>query len=243
MDEFNAREMGRKYQGTLAKIKLIDSEEERLVYFHEFEYGETPSVVADTYDNPTELSKIIFNMANHSMKRYDLDEFRVLPSPIAKVFDNGGITKFYMRNPNRQWQRGVCNGNSYITIPIKEFIDLVVPNGGKIRCLNPYNHNGYTFDSLANLFFDNSAKTFHNAIKEIDELNLMSRCINDKYFLTLFPHKDKQYILFRGDIAVAFYNKDKNEFILIKELYRQELFDFVRRNNIYSPIRTEHGNK
>jgi hypothetical protein len=165
--------------------------------------------------------------------RIPLRDVQVLPIPYIKVFDDGGTTHIYRRSPQRQWTRGISRNNSVFNTPLQAVLgNLHHDEVHMMRGLHTSaEHN------IFNLFTNNVAGSLDQAIEDIDKYTLLSRAINDKYFISLKPDNDNEYILYRLSQAVAFYKKNENVFTLVNDVYRQELEDFCKRNRIYSDIR------
>lgn len=235
MDAFTAKETSKKYNHTFCNVFLKDQEKILPVYFERFNIGEgsQPSSAIMTFATFTNEHNKILGVSHNQQWQLNLNEFKILNAPYRKVFDCNGMTRVYTRNPQRQWQRGVTGGNSSFASPLNSIYQM-------LRSSKKYHVTDDRFrtniGTLNGLLTDCFAGSLTAALFEIDKYKLLSRSINDKYFISLFPCNEKQYVLFRFHIPIAYYNRDKDRFTLINELYMQELQDFCRRNNIYSQI-------
>jgi hypothetical protein len=237
MDSFNSREIAKKFSHCFANILIKDTKEIRPVFFEQFSYDDEsriPSVVLQNVVKPAIERDGILGVFDTVQSREPMNTFKILETPHAKVFDYKGISFVYRRSPARQWMKGITSGNSSIHSPVAEMTASLDTKVYAIK--NSRFDQGVS--AYASLLMDNYAGSLAKALSDIDEHKLISRSINNKYFISLFPNKEKQYVLFRMAIPLAYYNRDSNTFTIINELYKQEVHDFCYRNRIYSIIRT-----
>jgi hypothetical protein len=145
----------------------------------------------------------------------------------------------FTRTPARQWQKGICTANSNFKLVLDRFIQKVPKETTlKWQERNSFNSFDYTFDFIKELFREAPYPLFKEAIKILDEdSSQVSKTLSKTYFIALCPILKTPYILFRNTIPVAFYSKENDEFVLIKDIYEQEIRDFIFRNSLNSNIR------
>jgi hypothetical protein len=240
MDELTAIEIGKKYRGTQGVIRvkgegvsfpvtfgdLIQSPDDNLFYFR-----------MDRNINTRTKENVILGLGlTFSPRTIPLHKIEILPMPDRQVFDYSGITYVYSRYPNRQYQKGVCQGNTQVDSPVYRILQEALQQQTSSYEVMPYQPEKISLTMLFNLFEPVYPNSFGEALQEIQQFNLLSRTLNKDYFISLFPNEEKQYLLFRLNIPVAYYNKDKDVFTVIEKLYEQELKDFCHRQNLHSRI-------
>lgn len=237
MNIFYAKEFQKQYSGTWTSVQLYTGERLPAVIHGVHlvdEHDGISTVKLELFRNKNELEDIL-SMGHGENVELGLNDFHVLPPPNNQVFDAGGISHVYKRSPNRQWARGVCRNNATFTNPYSDLYDYVDRN--KVMWSKGF---GLSADNnIRNLLIPNVAGSLHKAIEQIELHKLISRCINDKYFVGLIPNKDDAYMLYRMQIPIATYTPKNSLFVIENEIYRQELEDFCKRNHLYVDIRNK----
>jgi hypothetical protein len=240
MDELTAKEIGKKYSHTYALVLARGWKTPMPAYLDNFHQNEDDNLFYfDVYTVTklrTKQEMLLGSNINTVSGRIELHQLTIYPMPDRQVFDYGGCSYVYSRFPNRQYQKGLCNSNTIMKSPVHTIVDETLPQRTSSYKVEGRKSIKVGFAEIFNLLSTNYANTFNEAVKDITEFSLMSRCINSEYFVSLFPDKYKQYILFRLDVPIAFYNKDSDTFKLISSLYYQEISDFCRRQYINSKI-------
>jgi hypothetical protein len=236
MDEVNAREISKKYTHTVAAILDKDKNVVRVVWFDNFTKNSNEEWVAffDVLDKVAEDNTLLGVRKNHKYS-LPLHRFTILPMPDKQVFDWNGVTLIYERMPKRQWQKGVCSGNTRISCPYFESLLELLPRTNYFqRTDNP--RIRYDLPTLQFLFETNHADSVQSAVADIEKYGLISRTLSNTYYLSLFPSETKPYVLFRFDIPVAWYNNKSDTFTVVNKVYHQEVMDFCNRSNLKSRI-------
>lgn len=231
MDSNTARELSRKFNHTVSMIEDRDLDLIYPVFFDGFSTNEDGihyCVVLHHKEHLNPNSPLV--SSTKLLHRFDM-----LPMPDKQVFDSQGETRIYERFPNRQWQKGVCAGNTKLSSVISQAIVESLPRASWFE-VKGRSKFSYDLSSLFNLFVPSYPKDFMEAIKEIKAKKLMSRALNKSYFLSLFPNEETQFVLYRFDVPVAYYNEGKDSFKLISKMYRQEIIDFCSRQQLDSKI-------
>lgn len=235
MDLFHAKEFAKHYSHSWIPVRLPDGV--FVAYVNSIDLSDdeegTNYARMKLFKNSKEEEINIMGRVKGNDVRIPLRDVFVLPIPYTKVFDDGGTTHVYRRSPQRQWTRGISRNNSVFTTPVQTVIGHI--DNAEVRVMR--NLHTSAEHNIFNLFTNNVAGSLEQAIADIDKYTLLSRAINDKYFIALKPDTDNDYVLYRLSQAVAFYNKNENAFTLLNDIYRQELEDFCKRNRIYSDIR------
>jgi hypothetical protein len=239
MDELTAREIGRKYANTAGLILRKGENKPTPVWFGELGQNNDETFFMQVYTNinKRDREQVILG-TNLELKSTNtpLHTFTILPMPDRQVFDFEGVSYVYARYPQRQFRKGVCHDNAVIGSPIHRIVDeSLKPKTSTYEVLGR-RPSRLSLKDMYNLFDPCYASSFEEALRDIAELKLVSRALTKDYFISLFPSEEKQYVLFRLDLPLAYYNKDKNLFTVIDKVYEQEIKDFCRRQDINAKI-------
>lgn len=237
MENLNYRELARKYQNTWGSILIKDTKEIIPVYFSKMRQQNDESYRADlTYFKLKGLSysERLLGSNEASSMSLNFNDFDILPTPDAQVFDSNRMSVVFNRNPARQWQKGLNSSNTFLDIPTANILHRL-PESPDYRSRSMCEFRWDT-SSFINLFDSFTAGSFTKAIEDIINYKLFSRCVDSKYFVSIFPSLEVPYVLFRLDVPVAYYSEKRDTFILLNQVYTQELQDFIRVNNLNSKI-------
>ena len=240
MENLEFRELARKYNHTYANIKQKANGKVIPVYFDRVGQTDDGTYYANVYtpaekyvpNFSTQQAKISFNSFS-----YKLSDFTILDVPETQVFDALGRTLYYTRNPARQWQKGICSANCNLIDPILSILEAL-PRSTEYE-VKDYSRTNFSLDTLYNLFNPNVAETFTQALSDIEKHDIFSRTIDGKYYVSRFPSKTYEYMLFRFNIPLAYYNPKIDTFMLINKIYIQEMSDFLRHNKLTSKLEVD----
>jgi len=236
MDNFNAKELQRRYGGTYVSIFRKDTKEIVGAYVDRIHADENLTAIpsAVLYVLPKEKSEeYVIKGSKGDMGKavLPLSHFTILPMPPARVFDVNGVTIVFRRDPARQWQRGLTGQNGTFHNPLYTFLTSV--KNFKVK----REQFRLSLQEINNLLIGESAGSFNKALNDIEDYKLLSRTINDKYFISLYPDKQHEYLLFRMEEPLAYYSRVTDTFTVVNPLFEQEVSDFIRRNNLRSFVK------
>jgi hypothetical protein len=130
--------------------------------------------------------------------------------PSAKMLNVDNNIVYFSRHPARQYLRAPSTGNCSIFYPI------------------PYMQH-----DLATVLLEAYAPTYFNLEEAVELLktgDYIGRAINTEFALTLSFTSNDEYLLWYIDVVIAKLTKDG--IVVIHDIFRQEVEDFLYRNRI-----------
>lgn len=180
-------EFKRKYESTYLFVQMPDNPESNLFFLNRVTANSDGGGVMQLHSE--EFGKIALNINTaHSIK---------FTWPKVGVFQNGKDACLFLREPRRQWQRGVCSGNSSI-IPVWSIIEAT----------GSTNQGMFDFTSVANA---HAAKTYnyHEAVKMLASGKYRSVALANGFSLCLSVSEAYEYLLLYWTSVVAGVKGDK----------------------------------
>lgn len=179
-------EFRKKYENTYVFVQMPDSKEESLFFMDRVEAGGDGHGVMKL--SSEEFGKIRLNMATaHTIK---------FAFPKCGTFQNGSDAYLFNREPRRQWQRGLCQGNGTVCSVPTAVIEGRTRTGGE----------SFSFQMVAAAFAGVHYE-FGKAIKMLQSGKYRSVALRDGFAVMLSPIPSASYVLTYGGDAIALLDK------------------------------------
>jgi hypothetical protein len=157
----------------------------------------------------------------HLKLRHETECKIVCVFPERRLFNSGKLAYEFVRLPNRQYRRGICKDNVRIYSPVR----MIWNDGG----------NSWNLPVLRDALYPQYPHCAEEAIKQLDEHQVISIALSDKFMLSLsFTTKKDCYYLWYCNKCIGSFQK--GVFQVEHKLFTQEVLDNV---NLFKPYRIE----
>lgn len=199
-------EFRKKYENTYVFVQMPDSKEESLFYMDRVEAGGEGHGVMKL--SSEEFGKIRLNMATaHTIK---------FAFPKCGTFQHGTDAYLFQRDPRRQWQRGLCQGNGSITA-----VHLLMQDGYARG-----HAQAFDFSTVASAFAG-ITYPFKQAMALLASGVYRSVAINGDYAIMLSPVKTATYVLTYGGDAIALLDKAGTVIRVLEMAFERQIKEMV----------------
>lgn len=168
----------RRYGDTYVLVKFPGDDQENVFHVDQVVQDDDHGAVLQLSSNEYGAIKLNFSTGHEILFRY----------PEVDTFQHGKDSVFFRRYPQRQYRRGLCNGNA-----------------GFSHCVPVVSPPAWSWE-LVNDAYHPQKYSFAKAVEMLQSGKFRSVALDDGFSLSLSITAEESYMLFYFDLLVARYN-------------------------------------